>query len=911
MIHGSRMYIGILITIIAPNNLHSIENDIMTQKKYNGARMQRVHKKILDNGMTILVYEQHQVPKVSTQLWYNVGSKDENTGKRGIAHLIEHMIFKGTQLLSESDIDTTTHKLSASCNAFTSNDYTGYLFNMPEQNWRACLPIMADCMLNAAFKEDMLSSEMKAVIQELKMYKDNYTSSLFEHLLATIFEDHPYHYPIIGYKQDLWSVHSDDLRAFYKKHYLPNNAALVVVGDVHAQEVFDLAQNYFGHIPARPDYAKTTHYHNRDILAKSVTLYRDVQVPMVGYTFVIPGLSEKKENVMQLLSWVLANGRGSRLYKKLVNERQLVTAISADTHDLFEYGLFYIFFEPKSMDLVPEIEQCITQELASIACGHITDEELERAIKQTQMALYNLLEDAEHQAYQIGKYFWATGDENYVFNYLNHSPHYFKQHMQEIVACYCRPTVMHKGFILPLPQSEKDVWQKMQEESDSQDNRILQERIRTTQVEEPSYAHTVKVHEPREFHFAKPHQFTLPNGLTILYHNNDATPKIDIVLQFKARPYFDSIHKPGVYNFTCLMLTEGTKRYTSDQLAQVIESRGMTFSVYPGGITMRVLKEDLYFAFEILQEVVTMPTFPADHLEKVRDQIITDIKNYWDDPWTFSSQLIRENIYKGHPYSKNVLGTLPSVSAITRSELVDFFKKYISPAGATMAIVGDLAGYDLKSLVSDTLGTWSGPVVEDMPFTLVSQVTPIEIAYPINRDQVVLCFVGSSVNRKHPDYDKLLLFDQVFGGGVLGAMSSRLFQLREQYGLFYTIQGSLISGVDEQPGMVSVRTIVSLDRLAQAEKVIKHAINSTVGTIEADELQEAKHAVINSLVDLFTSNSSMAQSFLFLHKYGFAADFFDKRASDLNKLTLEDINKAAAKLLSTDNMLTLRIGRVE
>jgi zinc protease len=914
MTRGLKICYSVLIAMTVHgdvySDLHSIKKDTMIEQKSNKVRLPRVRKKVLDNGMTILVCEQHQIPKVSVQLWYNVGSKDEQTGERGIAHLIEHMIFKGTEELSESDIDTTTHKLSGSCNAFTSNDYTGYLFNMPKQHWQECLPIMADCMQNAAFKEDMLSSEMKAVIQELKMYKDNYTSSLFEHMLSTIFEDHPYHYPIIGYKQDLWTVNSDRLRAFYKKHYVPNNAALVVVGDVDAQEVFDLAQEYFGDIPANPQYTKAEHYHNRDILSKSVTLYRDIQVPMVGCVFVVPGLSEKKENVMQLLSWVLANGRGSRLYKKLVNDRQLVTAISADTHDLFEYGLFYIFFEPKSMDLVPEIEQCIMDELNSIAHGDISDTELDRAIKQTQMGLYNLLEDYEHQAYQIGKYFWATGDENYVFNYLNQSPDYFKKEMQGIVNRYCRQPVMHKGVILPLPDTEKQMWKEVQQESDEQDNKILQARVRTTEVEEPSYAHSIEVQEPGVFAFSKPHKYTLPNGLTVLYHNNPVTPKIDIVMQFKAKPYFDALDKPGVYNFLCLMLTEGTQHYSSDELAAAIESRGMTFSVYPGGLTMRLLKDDLYFGLEIMQEIVTAPTFPVSHMEKIRDQIVTDIKNYWDDPWTFSSQLIRENVYKGHPYSKNVLGTLSSVANIEREDLVRFFQKYISPAGASMAIVGDLTGYDLESLLTDTLGGWSGAVVEDVPFAAVSPVTSTQIDYPINRDQVVLCFVGCSIDRKHPDYNKLLLFDQIFGGGVLGAMSSRLFQLREQYGLFYTIRGSLLSGVDEQPGMVSVKTIVSLDRLAEAEKVIKEAINSTVGSIEIDELQEAKHAVINSLVDLFASNSSMAQAFLFLHKYGFEPDFFDTRAADLSKVTLDDINKAAAKVLDTNKMLTLRIGRI-
>ena len=184
------------------------------------------------------------------------------------------MIFKGTTgkkslNLSESDINLTTHLLSGSCNAWTSFDYTGYCFDFPVHNWHYALPIMADCMQHAAFKEDHLSSEMKAVIQELKMRKDNYLVSLAEAMITTIFQDHPYHYPIIGYKQDLWAVRAKDLHAFYKKHYLPNNATLVVVGDVQPQEVFDLAEHYFGAIPGAPHYTKEMFYVTHDIISKS------------------------------------------------------------------------------------------------------------------------------------------------------------------------------------------------------------------------------------------------------------------------------------------------------------------------------------------------------------------------------------------------------------------------------------------------------------------------------------------------------------------------------------------------------------------------------------------------------------------------------------------------------------------
>src|SRR5579871_3608886 len=151
------------------------EKDIMQSESHEDSHHHsHVEKVVLDNGLTVLIRESHEIPKVSFQIWYNVGSKDELIGEKGIAHLIEHMIFKGTDTLSESDINVLVHKLSGVCNAFTSYDYTGYYFNFPTHHWREAFPIVADCMINCRFNEDMLNSEMKAVIQELKLYKDQY-----------------------------------------------------------------------------------------------------------------------------------------------------------------------------------------------------------------------------------------------------------------------------------------------------------------------------------------------------------------------------------------------------------------------------------------------------------------------------------------------------------------------------------------------------------------------------------------------------------------------------------------------------------------------------------------------------------------------------------------------------------------
>lgn len=869
-----------------------------------------VHKFVLENGMTVLVYPSHVIPKVSLQIWYDVGSKDEITGEKGIAHLIEHMIFKGTDSLSESDINVVVHKLSGNCNAFTSYDYTGYLFNFPTNHWKEALPIMADCMENCTFKDDMLNSEMKAVIQELKMNKDHYQRALAMEVMGMIFAGHPYQYPVIGYKQDLWSVSGADLKAFYKKHYKPNNATLVVVGDVDVDEVFTLAKEYFGPIESNSEYKKREHYFNNDITSKSVTLFRDIQQPFLMLAFTVPGAREKCDYLLGILEYVIGKGRSSRLYKKLVDETQLATSVSTGFWDLFDHSLFFIMVDPKNVQDISKIEQIVTQELNDLSQKGLQQAEFERGLKKSQMAFYSLLEDIEDEAYVIGHTYLATGDENYIFTALQQPQEVIYKQAQEIISAYFRPTVMNKGFVLPLPESEKKEWAVLQKESDDEDQRILSARVRTTEVEPEVYAKTVEIHDPKPFNFPKALTFTLSNGLKVLYHDNSTTPKINIILQLKARSYYDPADKEGLYNFVSSMLLEGTKNYSGEQLADAIESRGMSLNVFPGGVGLRMLSSDFEFGLEILQEVLTQATFPEDKIEKVRQQILADIKQFWDEPRSFIGQVVRQNIYKGHPYSKQVLGTKESILSISREDLLDFYKKCFSPQQAHIAIVGDLKNINMSTVLERKIGSWQGDRVEDILFPSLVVTKGTEINYPINRDQVVLALANLSINRTHPDFDKYLLFDQIFGGGALGSLSSRLFQLREQTGLFYSVNGTLLAGADEQPGMFQVRTTVSLDRLKEAEQVIKNTIDTVIDTLTEQDHEEAQRAVINTLIDNFASNNAIAQTFLYLDRFNLSADYFDNRAAQLKKITLDDMKTAIKTILVSNNLYTVRVGRV-
>lgn len=887
----------ILALLLMPFNLLARDVQIMS-----------IEKKVLSNGLTILVKSNHTIPKVSMQLWFNVGSKDEKTGQKGLAHLIEHMVFKGTEKLSESDINVIVHKLSGDCNAFTSYDYTGYKFNMPSHHWRQMVPIMADCMVHATFKDEHLNSEMKAVIQELKMIRDNHTRQLIYDLLTVVFPDHPYHYPLIGYKDDLWSVRGDDLKQFYKKHYLPNNAVFVVVGDVDPQEVFALAEQSFGNIPADYTYKKEVFYHNSDIGATLLKLYRDIQQPIAMAAFAIPGAKALKAHITDVLFLLLGNGKDSRLHKRLVDQEKLVTYVSISSIDLFDHGLFAIVYMPVNVDQVPAIERIINEEIQDIINNGIGSDELQKALNKAKMYEYDLLESNEMQAYLIGQYYLATGDPNYAFTYLNRDKQDFAQEIPEFCKRYFRPTIMHSGLILPLAnESEKKEWLALQEQSDAKDKEILSARQRTQTVEPPRYAQTIKVQSATDFNFPKAHSKQFGNGLTLLWYNNPITPKINIMLELKAKSYCDPQDKQGLFNFVARMMYEGTQHYTAQEFSRALESRGISLAIEAGFVTLSCLREDMSYALGLLREVLVECVFPEDNIIKVRNQLFSSCKLFWDSPWQVAGQLTSELIYKNHPYSKNSIGSLQSLENITQEDLKKFYHSNVVPSGAVMAIVGDLQGVDVPNVFGHYFASWSGPKVIEPEFPVIVHEQKEEVNFAMNRDQVVLMLSLPSIDRFHKDYDKLVLFDQILSGGGL---NSKLMELREHTGLFYTISGSTIAGSGLHQGMVVIKTMVSLDRLQEAQDAILNLLHTVADTITQQELDEAKNAIAQSLIGSFDMNAKMASAFLFLQKYGFDSDYFDHRARSLAAISLEEVKKAAKAHLHPEQMNVVRVGRV-
>jgi len=873
--------------------------------------LKKVYKYILENGLTVLVKTCKVVPKVSTQLWYNVGSKHEKTGQRGIAHLIEHMIFKGTATLSECDIDAITRKLSGYCNAFTSFDYTGYVFDFPTQHWSEALPIMADCMRNCTFKQEFLNSELKAVIQELKLYKDDYLRYLLEGMITDIFYDHPYRYPIIGYKQDLWSLKREELLSFYNEHYIPNNATLVVVGDVDPEEVRDLASKSFSKIKPNFDYKQTEFYHSPDLRSTNLTFYRDVKQPLLVLGWTVSGLKQKDDYLVNLIAHIFSSGRGSRLYKLLVDIHELVTEIDAFNYDLFDYGILFIYLRPKDIKDSQRIIDIINQEIEKIIKHGVTDFEILRASKRVEVDHLGVLENIEKQSYAIGQYFLSTGDENFLYNYTSYPKENLSEKIKQFFGNYLLKGFMHQGQVLPIPDEQgKAAWLKLQQISDEEDQRVLSKVLRTEAIEQGKCVLSIHAKEPKVFDYPKADIDCLNNGLRLFYNDNENLPKIDFLLDFKAKHFYDPRNLQGLGAFVSAMLEEGTKNYSAVEFADVLESLGMNLRADAGYLALSLLSGDLVKGLELVTELLTNAVFDPENIERVREQLLADLHEYWDEPSSFVKQLIRDEIYKDHPYSKNPMGTLESIKKINRADLIEYYRKYLTPVDTRLSLVGDVKNYDLQEVADHIMSSWTGKPVDDIQYPEIAPVFYKEINYPMARDQVVLCYAGLSVRRTDPDYDKLLVFDQIFTGGILSSMGSRLFDIRTRTGLFYTIGGSLISNVDVEPGLIMIKTIVSNDRLVEAEKAIEEVIANATENITETEFSQAKQAIINTLVDNFSSNYKTAATFLFKDKYRLSDDYFDDRAKQILAVDLNEMKEVVKRYLDLSKMIKVRVGRV-
>ncbi len=363
-----------------------------------------VQRARLSNGLTVLTKEIHDRPVVATMMWYRVGSRNEELGQTGKSHFLEHMLFKGTAHLRKGEIDLITVRNGGANNAFTWLDYTAYYFNFASDRWQVALEIEADRMRNTTFAQEEFESEKQVVEEELSIYLDGPWEALENEVWATAFRQHPYHWPTVGWVDDLESASGADMKAYYDKWYHPRNATLVIIGDFNTGEVLEKAEALFASIPEGPPVEPLTLVEPEQRGEKRLKLKRQTPVERLLIGYHVPQVGHPDSFVLEVIESILSAGKSSRLYRRLVESDQSVTAADATFHAHMDPSLFYFKAELKPGSRLENVERAIHEEVERLKAEPMSEAELEKAKRQIESNLVLSHEEPLQQAMLLGQY---------------------------------------------------------------------------------------------------------------------------------------------------------------------------------------------------------------------------------------------------------------------------------------------------------------------------------------------------------------------------------------------------------------------------------------------------------------------------------------------------------------------------
>src|SRR5215469_9471845 len=363
-----------------------------------------VQRTVLPNGLTVLTKEAHDRPVVATVMWYRVGSKNEELGQTGKSHFLEHMLFKGTDRYGKGDIDLITLKNGGANNAFTWLDFTAYYFTFASDRWQAALEIEASRMRHTTFAEEEFVSEKRVVQDELHIGLDGPWEALENEVWATAFRQHPYHWPTVGWIEDLEQATAADMKAYYDKWYHPRNATLVVVGDFNTEQTLDRIADLFGPIAPGPGIEPLKVLEPPQKGEKRVLVKKTTPVERLMVSYHAPAVADDDSYVLHVIETLLSTGKTSRLYQRLVEKDQSVTIVRASYDDHIDPSLFSIQAELQSGYSLAGVEKAIYEELDRLKNVTLLDSEVEKAKRQIEAELVLANEEPLQQAILLGQY---------------------------------------------------------------------------------------------------------------------------------------------------------------------------------------------------------------------------------------------------------------------------------------------------------------------------------------------------------------------------------------------------------------------------------------------------------------------------------------------------------------------------
>lgn len=873
----------------------------------------------LKNGLEVILAEDHRLPLVAVNLWYHVGPANERPGRTGFAHLFEHMMFQGSKHIGDDAHFKILEGAGASdINGTTDFDRTNYFETLPSNQLELALWLESDRMgfLLDTLNQSKLANQRDVVRNERRQSVENQPYGLVsEELFHQLFpKTHPYYASVIGSHADLEATRLNDVRDFFKQYYAPNNASIAIVGDIDKTKAKALVEKYFGPIPAGEPVPKI------EVTTPPITSERravvndQIELPRVYMAWITDPIYKPGDAEADLLARLLGGGKSSRLYKRLVYEKQIAQDVSAQQYSLILGSVFNIEATAKPNVKPEELEKAIDEELEALRREAPSAVEVDRARNSIETQIVRGLETLGGfggVADRLNQYNHYLGDPNYLAQdlarYRQATPSAIQKVVQDKLRKEARVVVYGvpgNKIINDVPKTAEAEEAKEAASSQAAPSAAGADQSQNWRTNQPAAGPASQLSLP------VPKSFKLANGLTVMLVERHNLPVVSANLVVLSGSEANPAAKPGLASFTADILDEGTERRSALQLAddaaQIGASLAASSSSDSSTVSVRALKKNVDAAFDLMADVALHPAFPQKEIDRVRGTRLTQILQQRDQPNALASTVFNNVVYgPGHPYGYIELGTEDSNKAISRDDMVKFWSAGYVPENSALVIAGDLNEQEARALAEKHWGKWAGKATATTrPEVGTDATRRIVIVDKPGSPQTALRIGQIGVARSNPDYVPI----EVMNTGLGGLFSSRInMNLREKNGYSYGAGSAFI--FRRGPGPFFVATGVRTDATAPAVKEIFNELElMRTSPVTADELRIAKDSFARSLPGLFETTPQAAASVGQLFVYGLPLDYYGTLPAKIGAVTADDVKRVAAKYLTPEKMVVVAVG---
>ena len=862
-----------------------------------GEFMQQVHfeKFTLSNGLDVILHQDNALPLVAVNVWYHVGSKDETPGKTGYAHLFEHLMFEGSKHHNSGYFEPL-QEVGATLNGSTTPDRTNYWENLPSHYLELALWLESDRMgfLLDALDQGRMDIQRDVVKNERRQSYENRPYGVSGiHLQGAVYPlPHPYHWPTIGFHEDLDAASLEDAKAFFQRFYTPSNASLAIAGDIRPEQAAELAERYFGDIPPGPALPRATRTDSPLQGRADLTLHDKVTLPRWSIVWPTVPRFHPDEAPLSVLASLLSDGKSSRLHRSLVYEKRIAQS-AAVRHGPSEIaGDFHMDVTAAAGHTAEEVAEAALAEIRRLQDSPPQPEELERfrnRLEWQQVRLTANIGGFGGRANRLNSFNVFAGDPGLINRDMDRFLAVQPEDVQRAARVYMGERQVQM-VVLPEPSRSH-----------------ASAGIDRTQRPTPA--------APAAFTPPMPERQRLSNGLEILVVERRELPAVSFALVLNTGAAGDPVTLPGLASFTTAMVQEGTTARTSSQIADEMEFMGSQLATATGRESTTLAAETLtrHFpkALEIAADLVQNAVFPVDEMDRLRRERLTSLRRMRDDPTAMAGRhapgliLGTESAF-GHPPS----GTEESVEAITREDMAAFYGRNYGPEGATLVVVGDVSLGEVAEQAEQWLGAWQA-ANGDSP----DAAAPAEDAAPTPTTLYLLDKPGAaqsvirvgltSVERQHPDYPALALLNHLFGGQFTARLN---MNLREDKGYSYGYRSWFEWHRGLSLFMVGggVQTAVTREAVEETLRELRDVVGERPVT-EA-EFEAARSAMLRQFPSSFETSWQVLEQLVHAVSFNLPDDYYQTLPSAIEAVTLEEVRRAAAENIDNGRLTLLVVG---